>query len=100
MIDRYLLRYFLAVADELPSLGCADDVAVGGEGTAGAVVDAAASRAAPWWWAAAAGTLMVLAWLLFAFFCGFNVLEATQPSLASRLAIQKLAMHSLQHAIA
>jgi predicted MFS family arabinose efflux permease len=28
----------------------------------------------------------VLAWLLFAFFCGFNVLEATQPSLASRLA--------------
>jgi MFS family permease len=28
----------------------------------------------------------VLAGLLFLFFCGFNVLEATQPSLASRLA--------------
>ena len=28
----------------------------------------------------------VLALLLFAFFCGFNVLEASQPSLASRLA--------------
>jgi MFS family permease len=28
----------------------------------------------------------VLAVLLFLFFCGFNVLEATQPSLASRLA--------------
>ena len=27
-----------------------------------------------------------LAWLLFAFFCGFNVLEATQPSLVSRIA--------------
>jgi MFS family permease len=30
--------------------------------------------------------LPVLAGLLFAFFCGFNVLEATQPSLVSRLA--------------
>lgn len=30
--------------------------------------------------------LPVLAVLLFVFFCGFNVLEATQPSLASRLA--------------
>jgi len=30
--------------------------------------------------------LMPLAGLLFAFFCGFNVLEATQPSLVSRLA--------------
>jgi MFS family permease len=28
----------------------------------------------------------VLAVLLFLFFCGFNVLEATQPSLASRVA--------------
>ena len=27
-----------------------------------------------------------LAWLLFAFFCGFNVLEATQPSMVSRVA--------------
>ena len=36
----------------------------------------------------AAGTprLGALAGLLFVFFCGFNVLEATQPSLASRLA--------------
>ena len=30
--------------------------------------------------------LLPLAWLLFVFFCGFNVLEATQPSLASRMA--------------
>ena len=30
--------------------------------------------------------VMPLAGLLFAFFCGFNVLEATQPSLVSRLA--------------
>jgi predicted MFS family arabinose efflux permease len=28
----------------------------------------------------------MLALLLFLFFCGFNVLEATQPSLASRIA--------------
>jgi MFS family permease len=36
----------------------------------------------------ASGTprLMTLAGLLFAFFCGFNILEATQPSLVSRLA--------------
>ena len=36
----------------------------------------------------ASGTprLMPLAALLFAFFCGFNILEATQPSLVSRLA--------------
>lgn len=37
----------------------------------------------------AAGTTPSLAWLalmLFVFFCGFNVLEASQPSLASRLA--------------
>jgi predicted MFS family arabinose efflux permease len=31
-------------------------------------------------------SLPVLAGLLFLFFCGFNVLEATQPSLASRVA--------------
>jgi MFS family permease len=31
-------------------------------------------------------SIMALAVLLFLFFCGFNVLEATQPSLASRLA--------------
>ena len=31
-------------------------------------------------------TVPVLACLLFLFFCGFNILEATQPSLASRLA--------------
>jgi MFS family permease len=35
---------------------------------------------------AAAHGLVALAALLFLFFCGFNVLEATQPSLASRLA--------------
>jgi predicted MFS family arabinose efflux permease len=28
----------------------------------------------------------MLAFLLFVFFCGFNVLEASQPSLASRVA--------------
>jgi MFS family permease len=39
-------------------------------------------------WAASAATpsLGLLAALLFLFFCGFNVLEATQPSLASRVA--------------
>jgi MFS family permease len=31
-------------------------------------------------------SLIALGVLLFAFFCGFNVLEATQPSMASRLA--------------
>jgi len=36
--------------------------------------------------AAGAPSLPLLAGLLFLFFCGFNVLEATQPSLASRLA--------------
>jgi MFS family permease len=35
---------------------------------------------------ARAPSLPLLAVLLFVFFCGFNVLEATQPSLASRLA--------------
>lgn len=38
------------------------------------------------WAASAAPGLGLLAALLFLFFCGFNVLEATQPSLASRLA--------------
>ena len=36
--------------------------------------------------AASAPGIGVLATLLFMFFCGFNVLEATQPSLASRVA--------------
>jgi len=38
----------------------------------------------------ASGTprLMALSGLLFAFFCGFNILEATQPSMVSRLAPQ------------
>ena len=40
------------------------------------------------WWEAAASTpsMGALAALLFVFFCGFNVLEASQPSLASRVA--------------
>jgi MFS family permease len=29
-------------------------------------------------------TLLQMGWVLFAFFCGFNILEATQPSLVSR----------------
>jgi len=37
-------------------------------------------------WSAQAPHIGVLAVLLFVFFCGFNVLEATQPSLASRIA--------------
>jgi MFS family permease len=37
-------------------------------------------------WGAAAPQVGLLAVLLFLFFCGFNVLEATQPSLASRIA--------------
>jgi len=39
-----------------------------------------------------AGTtrLGAMALLLFLFFCGFNILEATQPSLASRIAPQSL----------
>jgi predicted MFS family arabinose efflux permease len=45
-----------------------------------------------WWTAqqAATGTpsLSLLAWLLFVFFCGFNILESCQPSLASRVAPQ------------
>jgi MFS family permease len=38
--------------------------------------------------AASAPSVGLLAPLLFAFFCGFNVLEASQPSMASRLAPQ------------
>jgi predicted MFS family arabinose efflux permease len=35
-------------------------------------------------------TLWLLAPLLFVFFCGFNALEATQPSLVSRMAPPQL----------
>ena len=38
------------------------------------------------WVSSGAPSIACLAWLLFAFFCGFNVLEATQPSLVSRIA--------------
>jgi MFS family permease len=38
------------------------------------------------WVSSGAPSITNLAWLLFAFFCGFNVLEATQPSLVSRIA--------------
>jgi MFS family permease len=38
------------------------------------------------WVSSGAPSVTGLAWLLFAFFCGFNVLEATQPSLVSRIA--------------
>ena len=37
-------------------------------------------------WAVDTPHIAWLAFLLFAFFCGFNVLEASQPSLASRIA--------------
>jgi len=37
-------------------------------------------------WSAMPPTLGVLGLLLFVFFCGFNVLEASQPSLVSRMA--------------
>jgi MFS family permease len=37
-------------------------------------------------WAASAPGIVSLALLLFVFFCGFNVLEASQPSMASRIA--------------
>jgi MFS family permease len=40
-----------------------------------------------WWWAAqSAPGVGFMAFLLLLFFCGFNVLEASQPSLASRVA--------------
>ncbi|CAN1504238.1 ProP Permeases of the major facilitator superfamily [Burkholderiaceae bacterium] len=38
------------------------------------------------WVSSGSPSIMWLAWLLFAFFCGFNVLEATQPSMVSRIA--------------
>ena len=38
------------------------------------------------WVSGSAPTITQLGLLLFAFFCGFNVLEASQPSLASRVA--------------
>lgn len=37
-------------------------------------------------WSVEAPSISMLAVLLFVFFCGFNVLEASQPSLASRVA--------------
>ena len=39
-------------------------------------------------WASGAPAVPLLAALLFVFFCGFNMLEASQPSLVSRLAPQ------------
>jgi predicted MFS family arabinose efflux permease len=39
-----------------------------------------------WWALHRAPSIMVLGFLLFAFFVGFNILEASQPSLASRVA--------------
>ena len=38
------------------------------------------------WLTSGSPSVAQMAWILFAFFCGFNVLEATQPSLVSRLA--------------
>ena len=38
------------------------------------------------WVASGAPSVLVLGLLLFVFFCGFNVLEASQPSMASRVA--------------
>lgn len=38
------------------------------------------------WVSSGSPSVVCLAWMLFAFFCGFNVLEATQPSLVSRIA--------------
>jgi MFS family permease len=38
------------------------------------------------WLSSADVTLLQMGWLLFAFFCGFNILEATQPSLVSQQA--------------
>jgi predicted MFS family arabinose efflux permease len=38
------------------------------------------------WQTMGSPSLAVIGFLLFVFFCGFNVLEASQPSLASRLA--------------
>ena len=41
-----------------------------------------------WWAAGQPPGLSLMAWLLFAFFCGFNILESCQPSMASRAAPQ------------
>lgn len=38
------------------------------------------------WPSVGSPSLVILATLLFSFFCGFNILEASQPSLASRIA--------------
>jgi MFS family permease len=38
------------------------------------------------WVSSGTPSITSLAWLLFAFFCGFNILEATQPSMVSRIA--------------
>ena len=38
------------------------------------------------WVSSGTPSITQLAWLLFAFFCGFNILEATQPSMVSRMA--------------
>ena len=38
------------------------------------------------WLTSGSPSVAQMGWILFAFFCGFNVLEATQPSLVSRLA--------------
>ncbi|MCE2880248.1 MAG: MFS transporter [Comamonadaceae bacterium] len=40
------------------------------------------------WASDQAPSLSALTWLLFAFFCGFNILESCQPSMASRVAPQ------------
>ena len=52
----------------------------------GAIALIALVQVALLWVSSGAPSVMCLAWLLFAFFCGFNVLEATQPSLVSRIA--------------
>ena len=52
----------------------------------GCIVLVMVVQAAWAWLALSSPPLWMLAILLFLFFCGFNVLEASQPSLASRLA--------------
>jgi MFS family permease len=52
----------------------------------GAIALIALVQVALLWVSSGAPSIACLAWLLFAFFCGFNVLEATQPSLLSRIA--------------
>lgn len=51
-----------------------------------AIASIALVQVALLWVSSGAPSIACLAWLLFAFFCGFNVLEATQPSLVSRIA--------------